>query len=136
MELKASYNLSDLVALVRQDLESKGFNLVGEPDNYGHGDFVLTAAVKQHQQQKQPLSTPDLIIAGQPAALLKASQTKASTKFTDAEREENRRAANRKARDKYNEKKKAEKQSMSLPKQEVVAPSLVPFPMSLLESVQ
>lgn len=115
MELKAQYNLNDLVELVKKDLDLKGFALVGEPNSNNHKDFILTLVVEQLAQLPAPAPVP---ASEQPKA-----------KYIMSEK---RQEVLARARAKYAEKKKAEKllvkqESKQVQAQEVVAPSTVPF---------
>lgn len=62
MKLQAQYNISDLIALVEQDLKNKGLHLVGNPDTNGHTDFILSLSVEQ-------FINASLVAPEEPAAL-------------------------------------------------------------------
>jgi hypothetical protein len=124
MELKAQYDLDDLLDLVEQDLEAKGFRLVGGPSpviNQGEG-FLITLSIEANKRLADLKPTP--------AVASEKPEAKPKTKYEMSDKK--RQEVLKRAREKYAEKKKAEKlaakqdtQKEVLP--EVVAPATVPF---------
>jgi hypothetical protein len=107
MELKAQYDLDDLLDLVEQDLEAKGFRLVSgfSPVINGGEGLLLTLANEQLETRTISPALPAL-----PAPAPAATVTRAAKpQVTQAEKEAKRQEALKKARGKYAEKKKAEK---------------------------
>ncbi len=125
MELKAQYDLEDLLGLVEQDLSAKGFRLVGglEPDIAGVEKILLTLAIEQFT-----FTTTAPVVSPAPDQ----EPVKSVSVSVSEDKDEKRKAVLKKARAKYAEKKKVEKLAQEHQQQvaEVVAPTTVPFQFS------
>lgn len=142
MELKAQYDLNDLLDLVEQDLEAKGFRLMGgfSPVINGGEGLLLTLAIEQLGTKTISPALPALPAPAPAATVTRAANSRPrkpkETNLTEGEIENQEakraywREQARKKRLKQNAGEEATKPSQSMP--EVVAPTTSPFPVSEL----
>jgi pyruvate/2-oxoacid:ferredoxin oxidoreductase beta subunit len=148
MELKAQYDLDDLMDLVEKDLEAKGFRLVVglSPVINGGEALLLTLAIQQLELETKakelafkPPINPDPTTPPASAETLAAKGRPHKSKGTnlnegEKEKQEAKRAYWRDQAKKKRELAKAgelaAKQTQSVP--EVVAPTTVPFQLTNL----